>query len=91
MGNRFSRRWLTRFVTLCLLLILLCFIGHFLADLTGVSLDTVVSLDLHGNFIQDVPTGLLIVFMASAVILLIPIRPSHWSKPPTPPPPIYPF
>ena len=91
MGNGSSRRWLTRFIGLCLLLILLCFIGHFLADATGVSLDAFVVLDLHGNFVQDTPPELRIVFATTAIFLLIYIWSIHWSKPPTPPPPIFSF
>lgn len=86
-----SRRWITHFIGLCLLLILLCLIGHLIADATGVSLDAFVALDLHGNFVQDTPLALRIVFVTTAIALLICIWSIHWSKPPTPPPPIFSF
>ncbi len=91
MGNVSARCWVTRFMGLCLLLILLCLVGHFIADATGVSLDASVVLDLHGHFVHDAPLELRIVFTSTAIFLLIYIWSIYWSKPPTPPPPIFTF
>lgn len=91
MDNGSAHRWLTRFIGLCLLLILLCLLGHLIADATGVSLDTFVTLDLHGNFVQDRPLELHIVLATTAIFLLIHSWSIHWSKPPIPPPPIFSF
>lgn len=91
MANGSSRHWITRFIGLCLLLILLCLLGHLIADATGVSLDAFVTLDLHGNFVQDRPLELSIVFATTAIFLVIHLWSIHWSQPPTTPPPIFSF
>lgn len=75
-------------ITFCLLLLLVAFVGHFLVDATGFSLDSVVTVDLHGNFLLN--------FIAKPVIpqtvVSIPISPlalfQYGTIPPTPPPPI---
>ena len=91
MANFAIHRWSARRTTLCLILILVCLLGHCLADATGVSVDPLVTLDLHGHFIEQLPLSLVIIFVTSAIFLLLHIRPLHWSKPPTTPPPIVPF
>lgn len=88
MGNRLGQRWLTRLIGLCLLLILLCLLGHLIADATGVSVDALVALDLHGHFVQDAPLELQVIFAFTLSLLLIYLWLFHWAKPPTPPPPI---
>lgn len=91
MAKLSARRWLTRIIILCFLLILLCLVGHFLADVTGFSVDRFVTLDLHGNFIPQGPISLITVFVTAVIFLLVPTQLLYWSKPPTPPPPICPL
>jgi len=91
MVNLSSRRWSTRFIAFGLVLILLCLVGHFIADATGISLDAIVVLDLHGHFVQDAPLTLRIVFATTAIFFVMYIWSIHWCKPPTPPPPIFSF
>lgn len=88
MANLATRRWSTRLITFCLLLILVCLLGHCLADATGVSVDPLITLDLHGHFIAWAPLTIGVLFVVTAIVCWFHLQPIHWSKPPTPPPPI---
>lgn len=78
-------------MALCLLLILVCLLGHCLADATGISVDSFVTLDLHGHFIAWSPLILGALFVITSLACWLHLQPRHWSKPPTTPPPINQF
>ncbi len=75
-------------ITLCLLLILLAFGGHFLADATGISLHSVAVTDLHGHFLPTFMTVLIAPRPTALVSVLSTTLFRYWAAPPTPPPPI---
>lgn len=75
-------------ITLCLLVLLVAFIGHFLVDATGLLHDVhdvAVTLELHGNFLltnlAELPVLLALVFIS----LRLSARVHHLNTPPTPP------
>jgi len=80
--------WFKHFITLCLLLLLLGLIGHFLADATSFSLDLFTLIDLHSSFILHLPLTVLSILATTAALLPAHARPTHWSIPPTTPHPI---
>lgn len=47
MANFATRHWMRHLMALGLLLILVCLLGHCLADTTRISVDSLVTLDLH--------------------------------------------
>jgi len=75
-------------LTFCLLLILVAFVGHFLADATGLFHHPEATVDLHGDFLFTVMAE-LIVHLALALVCLLPSA-AFWycATPPIPPPPI---
>lgn len=75
-------------LTFCLLLILVAFVGHFLADAIGLSHHSEATVDLHGNFLFAVMAE-LIVPLALALVCLLSLT-AFWycATPPIPPPPI---
>lgn len=75
-------------ITLCLLLVLMALVGHFLTDLSGFSLDSAVSTDLHGNFLLNFVTELATPRTPLILCLLSTILFRYCTAPPTPPPPI---
>ena len=75
-------------ITLCLLLVLMALVGHFLADVSDFSIDSMVTLDLHGNFLLNFTTELVKPRTALIPCLLSPILFRYCIAPPTPPPPI---
>ncbi|MDQ3248258.1 MAG: hypothetical protein M3Q45_03510 [Chloroflexota bacterium] len=89
MANLRERAWFKRFITLCLLLLLLGLVGHFLADASGFSLDSFASLTLHSSFMADVPVAVVPILAMITFLLPAHARPTHWSIPPTTPPPIH--
>lgn len=88
MANFATRRWTRRLIALGLLLILVCLLGHCLADATGISVDSLVTLDLHGHFIAWTPLTLGVLFIITVISCWLDLQPIHWSIPPTTPPPI---
>jgi hypothetical protein len=84
--------WLKRVLTLCLLVILVSLVVHIVADVSGVSSDTLLVIDLHSNFIASFLLGLASPMVLAMTFLLLTIRSTHWTPPPTAPPPIrHPF
>ena len=84
-----KRAWFKHFFTLCLLLLLFGLVGHFLADATGFSIDSFVSINLHSGFIADAPVAEEHILVTTTTLLPAHLRPTHWSIPPTTPPPIH--
>ena len=78
-------------ITFCLLLVLMSLVGHFLADVSGFSLDSTIAVDLHGNFLLNFAAE-LVPLRTAAMIWLLPLA-LRWypTAPPTPPPPISSF
>lgn len=72
----------------CLLLILVAFVGHFLADATGFSLHSLATVDLHGNFLLTLVAELATPPLAALLCLLPAVLFWYRAAPPTPPPPI---
>lgn len=91
MANLRARTWFKHLITLCLLLLLIGLVGHFLADATGFSLDSFTLIDLHSSFILHIPLAVLSILAMTAALLPAHARPTHWSIPPTTPPPIHLF
>lgn len=75
-------------ITLGLLLILLAFGGHFLADAAGISLHSMTVIDLHGHFLPTLVVLLLAPRPMALVSILASLCFRYWAAPPTPPPPI---
>jgi hypothetical protein len=75
-------------ITFCLFLVLVSLVGHFLADVSGFSLDSAIVADLHGNFLLNFATE-LVPLCTAVMIWLLPLA-LRWYRtaPPTPPPPI---
>lgn len=75
-------------ITFCLLLILVAFVSHFLVDATGFSLDSVVTIDLHGNFLLNFIAKPVIPQTVVGISILPLALFQYCTTPPTPPPPI---
>ena len=72
----------------CLLLVLMAFVGHFLADATGFSLHSLAAVDLHGNFLLAF-VATLYASQTTAIVDVLPLTLFQFcTAPPTPPPPI---
>ena len=86
--DKWIRTHYRQIITLCLLLVLIAFVGHFLADVSGFSLDSAVTIDLHGNFLLNVATEFSPPCTALILCLLPTVLFRYSTAPPIPPPPI---
>lgn len=80
--------WFKRLVTLCLILILVSLVGHFMADTLGFSVDSLLTVDLHGSVALNLLAAFVTTLVATIVVLLIQPNPLYWHPSPTSPPPI---
>lgn len=83
-----KRVWFKRLVTLCLILILVSLVGHFMADTLGFSVDSLLTVDLHGSVALNLLAAFVTTLVATIVVLLIQPNPLYWHPSPTSPPPI---
>lgn len=88
MANSGSRSWFKYLVTICLILILVSLVGHFMADTLGFSVDSLLTVDLHGSVTLNLLAAFVTTLVATIVVLLIHPNPLYWHPSPTSPPPI---
>lgn len=88
MANAYARSWLKRLVTICLVLILVSLVGHFMADTMGFSVDSLLTVDLHGSVALNLIIAFVTTLVATIVVLLVHPNLLYWHPSPTSPPPI---